>query len=472
MSAPPYLTPEDLWRAALADLEKQMSKATYHAWLADSRVLVEVSTPDILVILVRNQYAQAWLMHQLQPVIARTLDYIAGHRVDFYFIPKSYTKEVAGNPLEERLQECASTSLTTDLPQFDAEPAIAPSPKHRAYLEPLLPRAGIVPTRPIGLPANIPSELLNTLLIEGDDSMTDPSAPTHVRIYSHITQSRFLHIEDTLNIGKARIFAGTYRKGQGMGASANAFVDIADARVIFGTLVLGEEGFTYKEYKGTPPQNGSPAVSRVLSIAVKGENVYIELKTGPGKLTNTGAITPNGKPEVEVNVHFNLYEARRMAASVLAYIHAWDVMRMMCHHGVMADQEMVSRPAPYLLVPATSAANGVQVTPASEAPRPDGAVRPSAVAAADNGRPVTRKDPVPKAKRVAAKRPNGRPAKPNTAAIQLLKYGDGSMVDGQNLTEVQTFQQYAAEKKAVPKSKAVLLDYYRQRVQAPASAAD
>jgi hypothetical protein len=85
---------------------------------------------------------------------------------------------------------------------------------------------------------------------------------------------------------------------------------------------------------------------------------------------------------------------------------------------------------------------------------------------------VTRKDPVPKAKRVAAKRPNGRPAKPNTAAIQLLKYGDGSMVDGQNLTEVQTFQQYAAEKKAVPKSKAVLLDYYRQRVQAPASAAD
>jgi hypothetical protein len=46
------------------------------------------------------------------------------------------------------------------------------------------------------------------------------------------------------------------------------------------------------------------------------------------------------------------------------------------------------------------------------------------------------------------------------------------MVDGQNLTEVQTFQQYAAEKKAVPKSKAVLLDYYRQRVQAPASAAD
>jgi hypothetical protein len=46
------------------------------------------------------------------------------------------------------------------------------------------------------------------------------------------------------------------------------------------------------------------------------------------------------------------------------------------------------------------------------------------------------------------------------------------MVDGQNLTEVQTFQQYAAEKKATPESKAILLDYFRQRVQTPATAAD
>jgi hypothetical protein len=43
------------------------------------------------------------------------------------------------------------------------------------------------------------------------------------------------------------------------------------------------------------------------------------------------------------------------------------------------------------------------------------------------------------------------------------------MVDGQNLTEVQTFQRYMAEKKAAPESKAVLLDYYRQQVQTVAS---
>lgn len=314
--------------------------------------------------------------------------------------------------------------------------------------------------------------------------MTNQSNPTRVRIYSHITQSRFLHVEDALAIGKLRLFGGNYRKGQGMTAYANAFVSIADARVIFSALARGEQGFSHKEYKGTPPQarrldklgagserrpevvgrrTGNGAVSRVLSIAVKGENVYMELKTGPGKLTNTGAITPNGPAKVEVNVGFKLYEARRMAASVLAYIQAWDVMRM------MVNQQMVSRPIPYLLVATTSEANGVQI--GSATPK-NGTSRPPAVAA-NNGRPVTRKDPVSKVNGAATRQTNGQPQKPGTAVAdtQLLQYGDGTMVDGQNLTEVQTFQRYKVEKKVVPGSKAVLLDYYRQRAQAPASIA-
>lgn len=493
MPSPPYLSPEDLWRAALADLEKQMSKATYYAWLAGSYVLAEVSTPEILVILVRNQYAQAWLMSQLQPVIARTLVHIAGHSVDFYFVPETYTKGIVGNPLEEHLKECTSTPLGSDLSQFDAETAIVFSLKRIAYLEQLLLQAGIVPTHPIELPADISPELLTVLLTKGDDPMTNQSNATRVRIHSHVTQSRFLHVEDALGIGggKFRIFGGIYRRNQGMRTHCHHFLDLDDARVIFSALAVGEQGFSHKEYKGTPPKNGQPAVSRVLSIAVKGENVYIELKTGPGKVTNTGAITPNGKPEVEVNVGFKLYEARRMAASVLAYLHAWDVIRMMCHHGVMADQQMVSRPAPYLLVPATSSVSGIQGASENDEPKPDNIVRPPAVAA--NGRPMTRKDPVPRAK--GGKPVNGRPirptppakskaAKPDTPSNQppgrvelaeaadtrLLQYGDGKMVDGKNLTEVQTFRQYTAEKKAAPESKAVLLDYYRQRVQAPASA--
>ncbi|MCP4429331.1 MAG: hypothetical protein GY803_33020, partial [Chloroflexi bacterium] len=68
---------------------------------------------------------------------------------------------------------------------------------------------------------------------------------------------------------------------------------------------------------------------------------------------------------------------------------------------------------------------------------------------------------------------NGQLTKtPATVAnAQPLKYGDGSAIDVANLTEALTFQQYEAEKKATPESKAVLLEYYQQRVQVLASAA-
>jgi hypothetical protein len=233
----------------------------------------------------------------------------------------------------------------------------------------------------------------------------------------------------------------------------------------FGALARGEQGFSYKEYKGTPPQNGNGAVSRVLSIAVKGDNVYIELKTGPGKLTNTGAITPNGKPEVEVNVGFKLYEARRMAASVLAYLRAWDVLRMMVH------QQSAGQPAPYtsaplstsLLVATTSEHNGAPTRTAKpeNSPVQDNGIHPQRADVA-NGRPITRKS-TGQANGKTTSPPNGSPA-----GKQPLKYGNGTWVDGENLTEVQTYRQYLTEKQSAPASKTALLDFYRQRTQAVA----
>ncbi len=264
------------------------------------------------------------------------------------------------------------------------------------------------------------------------------------------------------------------------------FIDLADARVIFWALLSGEQGFSHKEYKGTPPQtrhfdrlsagseqgrrNGSGAVSRVLSIAVKGDNVYIELKTGPGKLTPTGAITPNGRADVEVNVTFKLHEARRMAATVLAYLQAWDVLRIFAH------KQMVSQPTPYTtslstdLLAATSALRattsvenkGIPTMP--KEPK-NGTAKGNGTGklhtSMANGRPVTRKDVV-KANGVATNPANGE-----SGNKRPLHYGCGEMVDGKNLTEVQTFQRYLTEKRSAPESKTVLLDFYRQQAQAP-----
>lgn len=284
------------------------------------------------------------------------------------------------------------------------------------------------------------------------------ASPTRVRIHSHVTQSRFLHIEDALSIGKIRLFAGNYRKGQGMDAHSHHFIDLADVRVIFWALLCGEQGFNYKEYKGTPPQtrpeqgrrNGSGAVSRVLSIVVKGDNVYIELKTGAGKLTPTGAIIPNGPAKVEVNVAFKLHEARRMAATVLAYIQAWDVLRIFAH------KQMVSQPAPYLLVATSSENKGdpIMTTKPENSVAQVNSTGQSQTRMA-NGRPLTRKDAV---------KPNGV-ANGKSEDKRPLQYGNETLVDGKNLTEVQTYRQYLAEKQSAPASKTALLDFYRQRMQ-------
>ncbi|NKQ37559.1 MAG: hypothetical protein HF973_18340 [Chloroflexi bacterium] len=291
--------------------------------------------------------------------------------------------------------------------------------------------------------------------------MNNPSNSTRVRIYNYLTQSRFLHIEDSLVINKVRLFAGTYRKSKGMSTYANAFVNIADARVIFGALARGEQGFRHKEYKGTPPRNGKAAVSRVLSVAVKGENVYVELKTGPGKLTNTGAITPNGKATTEVNVGFKLYEARRMAAEVLAYIHAWDVMRMMYHHGVAGNQNMVSKPSSYTLVSATSVSNSIRTAPANGVSKPNGAARPPVVA--NNGRPVTRKT----APNTNGRSQNGHAKQNgNGSQPQVLLYGDGTPVAADNQTERSTYVRYRQAKSAVPPSKSALQQFYQQQMAA------
>ncbi|HID53699.1 MAG TPA: hypothetical protein EYP41_16900 [Anaerolineae bacterium] len=292
---------------------------------------------------------------------------------------------------------------------------------------------------------------------------TQPKS-TRVRLHSHITQSRFLHVEEALNVGwgKLRLFAGRYKRSEGMKAYVFHFLDLPDARVIFDALARGEQGFRYKEYKGTPPRDGHPAVSRALSIAVKGENVYIELKTGPGKLTNTGAITPNGPAKVEVNVSFKLYEARRMAASVLAYIHAWDVMRM------MVNQHLVSQPSPYLVVSATSEANGISTAPANGISKPNGTVTlPADVA--NNGRPVTCKTSQPAAEAKTPPITNGRSRNgyakqnDNNSPQQLLFYGDGTPVSADNQTERTTYARYRQAKGAVPPSKSALLQYYQQQ---------
>jgi hypothetical protein len=296
--------------------------------------------------------------------------------------------------------------------------------------------------------------------------MSVPFPLMRVRIHSHVTRSRFLHVEDSLAIGKLRLFAGVYERDRGLIQHSIHFVDIADARVVFGALARGEPDFNYREFKGTPTDSG--AVSRVLSVQVKDEDVYVELKSGPGKLTPTGAVTPVGKASVEVNVGFRLYESCRMGAAVLAYLRAWDVIQM------LENRDAIGQPGPYLVVSATSNGSenvhGTQVV----ASQPGTAgVHPGetlAVESGGDGSANGRAQPSEKAAALVRARQtaeelfgpdDGQPPQP---APPPWQYGDGSPVDENNSAEVQTFRRFLAEKQSTPASRAALQAYYRKTV--------
>lgn len=151
--------------------------------------------------------------------------------------------------------------------------------------------------------------------------MTDETQ--RYRVFSHITKSRFLHIEDALNIGKLRLFGGEYVKGKGATATAVYYLDVADARVLLNDLAWGKTA-NYTEFKGTA--NGDQAVSRVLKVKTNADKTWFRLENGPGRVIGQGAVKPAGEPEAVVNVPFNAWEARRLAFAVLAHLDAWVVI--------------------------------------------------------------------------------------------------------------------------------------------------
>jgi len=140
-------------------------------------------------------------------------------------------------------------------------------------------------------------------------------------LYSHITRSRFLHLEDALVISKVRLFVGEYQRGQGAKATAYHFLDLDDARVLLSDLSWAKP-VDFADYKGTA--NGDEPPSRVLRVKSDRDKIWVEIANGPGQIVGEGAVKPAGKPDVTVSVPLNTWEARKLALAALAYTRAWE----------------------------------------------------------------------------------------------------------------------------------------------------
>lgn len=141
------------------------------------------------------------------------------------------------------------------------------------------------------------------------------------RIFSHITKTRFLHIEDSLARGKLRFFVGSFERGHGANNTAYAFLDVDDARVVMNDLAWGK-AVDFADHKGGRDSH-ELVVARVLKITTKEDKVWIDLQNGPGQELPEGAIKPSGKPYAEISIPLTILEGRKLAFACLSYLQAW-----------------------------------------------------------------------------------------------------------------------------------------------------
>ncbi len=161
----------------------------------------------------------------------------------------------------------------------------------------------------------------------------DAEKHAHPRIYTQITRSAILHIEDALAIGKVRLFMISYQRGQGAKATAAHYLDVEDARVLaFDLAVRGALPARFTDYKGSPTGLDGQPLSRVFKLEDRGEGqrapIVFQVSQGPGDLVGEGAIKPAGKPTVEIAMLLTRWQARRLGHALQSYLQAWQTKQL------------------------------------------------------------------------------------------------------------------------------------------------
>jgi chromosomal replication initiator protein len=78
------MKPEQIWQAALGELQLQMTRATFDTWFKTSRVVAYED--GTFIIGVSSAYAKDWLENRLSGTVKRTLNGIAGRSVEVKYV--------------------------------------------------------------------------------------------------------------------------------------------------------------------------------------------------------------------------------------------------------------------------------------------------------------------------------------------------------------------------------------------------
>lgn len=152
------------------------------------------------------------------------------------------------------------------------------------------------------------------------------------RIHAYMTKTSYLHFEDSLSIGKIKLFAGRYNMHNKPNYSLRHYIDADTLRPILMNLSWGRD-IDIVDYKGGAGDGG--IISRVLSINCKEDKVFWQLTHGPGTKTKTGAVTParlskeqKEKLTTSVTVMVSKEDCREIACKLTEYMQAWKTAQL------------------------------------------------------------------------------------------------------------------------------------------------
>jgi chromosomal replication initiation ATPase DnaA len=98
---------QDIWDAALGEMEMEVSRPNFETWLKDTRGISYDS--DLFTVAVPNTFIAEWLENRLRSLIKKTLATIIGRKVNVQFIVQSIAG--AGAPVATGLQTDGGTSV-------------------------------------------------------------------------------------------------------------------------------------------------------------------------------------------------------------------------------------------------------------------------------------------------------------------------------------------------------------------------
>lgn len=111
---------DQIWRAALGELQLQMTKPTFDTWFKNTRA---ISYEDgTLIVGVHNAYAKDWLENRLMAIIKRTLAGIVGRTVEAKFVLDAQAfEEEAPLPLMQAAVPHPEMTTKQSLPMLNAK---------------------------------------------------------------------------------------------------------------------------------------------------------------------------------------------------------------------------------------------------------------------------------------------------------------------------------------------------------------